>query len=262
VYHLLLWSPLVDTNDEQSLSTGTTVLVSTFTLFFLLLIVNTAISVVLEVSSMDQDEVALCFYWEPTLNFVYMTWKWTTFSIGSNEERQSLKKDGLEASPRFKKTLIYEPSGEENMSSSLERLWDVIILAIQGGEDAGRGNMWFMGCCTTTKRTPCIVWPARIAGLLIAPIWIAVGFATCGLFWPPQIRRWLFRPRLRGCSSSPTNMAVEYSAQQIAGMRNEMLDLKAMSYETSNNLKHEIRELSQLLYTAMEDYDGQSQLTK
>jgi hypothetical protein len=145
-----------------------------------------------------------------------------------------------------------KPSFGERFSAALEDAWAVVDYGIFGGERR-RGNMWYVAFCSN-KTSSLVRWPLRMACLIVAPIWLVLGLATCGLLWPPQVRRWLFRPaRSSVRSRRESNAAAEYSSSQVAGMRGDVLQLKTMSYEKSNDVRQEIHELKELLYAAMAD---------
>ena len=245
VYLMLLGTPLIDTTDPSasSLNSGSVLLISFFTALLVLFVVSLLISVVSEAVRMDLDEVALGYFWEPKLNFAFMVDDLASCFTRSNKQPI----DGIR-----KRHLMRKRSFGERFSATLEDAWTVVDYAIFGGERR-RGNMWYVACCGN-KASPLVAWPLRMCCIIIAPIWLVLGLATCGLLWPPQVRRRLFRPaRSSVRSSREANAAAEYSATQVAGMRGDVLQLKTMSYEKSNDVKQEIHELKQLLYAAMED---------
>jgi hypothetical protein len=247
VYLMLLGTPLIDTEDDSqnSLSSGSVVLISVFTTLLVLFIVSLLITVVSESMRMDLDDVALGYFWEPKLNFVFTVDD--ILSLFSCPKEQSFEKCGGTRKKRF----VPKRSCGDRLSSFLGDAWTVMDYAIFGGERR-RGNMWYVAYCDNAS--PFGVWPLRIICLIIIPVWLVIGLATFGLLWPPQIRRWLFRPSRSSIRSSrETNAAAEYSGTQVAGMRGDVLQLKTMSYERSNDIKREILELKRLLYDAMEE---------
>jgi hypothetical protein len=246
VYLMLLGTPLIDTTDETafSLNSGSVVLISMFTALLVLFVVSLLISVVSEAVRIDLDEVALGYFWEPKLNFAFMVNDLASCCSRSNKQRTI---DGVQ-----KRRLMRKPSFGERFSAALEDAWIVVDYGIFGGERR-RGNMWYVAFCSN-KASPLVAWPRRMCCLIIAPIWLVLGLATCGLLWPPQVRRRLFRPaRSSVRNSREANAAAEYSASQVAGMRGDVLQLKTMSYEKSNDVRREMHELKQLLYAAMAD---------
>jgi len=247
VYLMLLGTPLIDTEDgsQNSLSSGAVALISIFTTLLVVFIVSLLISVVSEAMRIDLDDVALGYFWEPKLNFVFSFDDLASF-LTCFKKKPGEKHDGLR-----KKRFIPKRSFGDNVSSTLGDAWTVMDYAIFGGERR-RGNMWYVAYCDQTS--PMGVWPLRIICMIILPIWLAIGLATFGMLWPPQVRRWLFRPsRSSVRNNREANAAAEYSATQVAGMRGDVLQLKTMSYERSNDVKREIIELKRMLYDAMED---------
>ena len=245
VYLMLLGTPLIDTTDPSSGSpnSGSVVLISFFTALLVLFAVSLLISVVSEAVRIDLDEVALGYFWEPKLNFAFIVDDLVCCLTRSNKQPIN----GIR-----KRHLIRQRSFGERFSAALEDAWTVVDYAIFGGERR-RGNMWYVACCSN-KASPLVAWPLRMCCIIIVPIWLILGLATCGLLWPPQVRRRLFRPaRMSVRSSREANAAAEYSAAQVDGIRGEVLQLKTMSYEKSNDVKQEICELKQMLRAAMED---------
>lgn len=246
VYLLLLGTPLIDTDGSQnSLSSGAVVLVCVFTTLFVLFIVSLLISVVSEGLRIDLDDVALGYFWEPKLNFVFSIDDLTTFLCCTKDHAME-KRNGIR-----KKRFIPKTSMRERLTSTLGDAWTVLDYAIFGGERR-RGNTWYVAWCDSAS--PLGAWPLRIICLIILPIWLAIGLASFGLLWPPQVRRWLFRPSRSSIRNNrDANAAAEYSANQVAGMRGDVLQLKAMSYERSNEVKREILEMKRMLNDAMEE---------
>jgi hypothetical protein len=242
---MLLGTPLIDTTEETaySLNSGSVVLISMFTALLVLFVVSLLTSVVSEAVRIDLDEVALGYFWEPKLNFAFMVDDLASCCSRSNKPRI----DGVS-----RRRLMENHSLGERFSTALEDAWTVVDYGIFGGERR-RGNMWYVTFCSN-KASPLVAWALRMSCLIIAPIWLILGLATCGLLWPPQVRRRLFRPaRASVRSSREANAAAEYSASQVAGMRGDVLQLKTMSYEKSNDVRQEIYELKELLYAAMAD---------
>lgn len=245
VYLMLLGTPLIDTTDETaySLNSGSVILISVFTALLVLFIVSLLISVVSEALRIDLDEVALGYFWEPKLNFAFMVDDLASCCSRSNKPHV----DGVQ-----KRRLMQKPSFGERFSAALEDAWTVVDYGIFGGERR-RGNMWYVAFCNN-KASSLVAWPLRVSCMIIAPVWLVLGLATCGLLWPPQVRRRLFRPARSSIRSTrESNAAAEYASSQVAGMRGDVLQLKTMSYEKSNDVRQEIHELKELLYAALAD---------
>lgn len=249
VYLMLLGTPLIDTEDgsQDTLTLGAVVLISVFTALLVLFIVSLLISVVSEAVRIDLNDVALGYFWEPKLNFVFSISDLVRFFTCSKDEPLQ-RCDGVR---KGKKRIVPKRTLGERLWSALGDAWTVMDYAIMGGERR-RGNMWYIAYCD--QESPFGVWPLRILCLIILPVWLAVGLATLGLLWPPQVRRWLFRPsRSSVRNNREANAAAEYSATQVAGMRGDVLQLKTMSYQRSNDIKREILDLKRLLYDAADE---------
>lgn len=250
VYLMILGTPLVDTDDEasSSLNSGSVVLISLFTSLLVLFVVSLLISVVSEATRIDLDDIALGYFWEPKLNFAFIMDDLTTSFSRLRINHATQPSDGIRKKHKLKPTR----SLDERFTSFLEDGWTVVDYAVFGGERR-RGNMWYVSCCSS-KASPLVIWPLRLFFLIIVPIWLVLGLATCGVLWPPQVRRWLFHPsRSSVRMNNEANAAAEYSADQVRGMRGEVLQLKTMSYERSIDVKQELRELKHFVYAAMKD---------
>ena len=176
----------------------------------------------------DNEAVALESYWEPKLALV----------ISSQSSKS--------AAARYKKDMwIPRPSGMDGFVAKLEETWGLAMALFGVGTD----RYWY--AASTIPLVPRIFFKATL--IFILPLWLLVGLATFGVLWPPQVRRAIFRPRLRAEGEVKRNEAREFFASQIAGVRNEVVKLKGMSYEQSNDLYHEIRELKTILASAMHD---------
>lgn len=255
VYLLLIGTPLIESGDadEDSLSKGTIGLIVAFVLLFILLVINLLISVVVWASRLNPDEIAVHTFWAPKLTFFSMaaellpcmtpaSWK-ELVSATSSKDYIRGKTARMSKRPRW----------EETSTSGLERFWDIVVRA-GFGEDRNR-NLWYVGFCSM-ERSLLITWPLRMCALLLIPIWLAVGLATLGILWPPQVRRWLFSTRAPGLNEDASFHGLHpkmLSAAQVTAIRSELLKLKTMSYQKSNDLQGEIRELKELLLSSMKE---------
>jgi hypothetical protein len=95
-------------------------------------------------------------------------------------------------------------------------------------------------------------WPLWIVAIIALPLWVAIGALTLGLLWPPQLRRLVFRPF--ALNSGRTSYASrERASSNISAMRDEVRQLKLLGYERSGEIERELRELKELLYSAMKE---------
>jgi hypothetical protein len=228
VYHLLLAEPVVEIGGNSSLSTGMLFLVVLFTILLIVMFLSVIVTAVVEGTHLDRDQIALKSYWEPKLAFVLSTAP-LACSDGKIVER--------------KQKIIEHPSCFQRYCSSLETVWHVLASSIQGGN--GSKETHWDACCT---RYAAII-PLRVVSVVILPIWFILGLVTFGLLWPPQVRRWLFQANEGNRTSTSKNDPHE---PHFAKSRSEVLRLKSMSYEQSNDVQRELRELKLLILRAME----------
>jgi len=226
VYMLLRGETLVNEDGAPETSRDAAILVAFFLLLFVLFLLALFVTLVLAAVQCDFEELALASYWEPKLAFV----------LSNNDYWCAGKKlrSGL--------------SIEQRISAKLEMVWDLMIMSLMGVEPA-KQSYWHSNC----QQTGIQAWPLWIVAVFVVPIWAVVGFFTLGLLWPPQLRRLVFRPIGRSQRQVEVSLAAEQSAHQLAGMRSELMHLKAMSYERSGDVEREVRELKELLYLAMKE---------
>jgi len=213
VYHLLLGEPVVDLGDETEVASAMVVLMVLFTALFALL-GFTAISLAILVGSkVDFEQVALKSFWEPKLTFVL-------FICGP-------------------------ASGAAKSISKLEIAWTVLTNILYG-RDGVKGTYWYACFVRKSAFVKGFYW---VAAAIIVPLWLLVGLVSFGLLWPPQVRRRLFRPsvgatiKLNGSKLTPT----ELYALQVSSMRDELGQIRDMSYERSHDVQREVRELKEIL---------------
>lgn len=230
VYLLLLGTPLVDTDDPdvEELTNGTIVLIAAFTLLLVILLINIVISVVMEAARQDWEEAAVADFWESKLVFVYLT----------NDLFPCFSSTALDDSSRKQKK-NRKVANDDSWSDNLGYLWEACMLSIFGwrqNRNSNRGN-------------PLVAGFLRVISLIVVLIWLTLGLVTLGILWPPRVRSWLFRVR-RNVSNENK---LEYSAHQFAAIRNDLLQLKTMSYEKTQSVEQQVWELRQILLMAVAD---------
>lgn len=232
VYLLLLGSPLIDMidADDDEVTNGSIVLVATFIFLCVVFIINLVISVVVETSREAWEDAAAISFWESKLVFVYLT---NEFSLCFPSSRSV---DAARKHPHGTRTI---PSCNLISSESLGCYWEVCIAAIFGGPQ---------NCNLSNLRQPGNSRTDRMLSLLILPIWLCLGVFTFGILWPPQVRSWLFRAsRTRKMKG---NNKLDCSAHHFATIRNDLLQLKIMSYEKSKSTERQLHELQRLVFAA------------
>jgi hypothetical protein len=215
---LIRGESLVDVTGIQQLTGQATMLVASF-LFMLAIFVLAVLVTILTASSMlDFEQVALHSYWQPILGCIL-----STDTLVNEKHDKSLQKNSIEVKKAH--------------------LWDTLTRTLIGGVSKTEGGLF--------------VYPLRsavmtgIIAVFIFPLWFVLGFASLGLLWPPQLRRYLFRlPTILSREESPKH---EQARTQLTDVRNEILQMKCMSYERSQKLENEISEIKALLLLAIQD---------
>lgn len=221
VYFILMGEPFFELGGKVTMSPGMIVLVALFTLLAFLLFLCLLVVVVVVASKYDEESVALDAYWEPKLAMV--------LSSQSTRDAASLRSKG-------KPTPM--PTCMDRVVDRLAKLWGVLTASISCGK---KNNHWYIVGNSTWKDGV-----LKVLSLLLIPLWIVAGLLTLGILWPPQIRTIIFRPR-RDMQDLKPNEAREFFASQVAGVRNDVIKMKDMSYEQSNEIQKDIKELKALI---------------
>jgi hypothetical protein len=230
IYYLILGEPIVEIGNMDPLSHGMILLVALFTSLAFLLLLSLLVVVVVVASKCDGETVALDAYWEPKLALVL-----------SSQDAQAA------AASQRKGFYVPQPSCLDRLTAELEELWDVAISSLFG-KGGAKEDKWYARSSLMWKNL-CL----RLACALFVPLWLAAGLASLGFLWPPQVRRFIFMPRGRILEQAKPNEAREFFVSQLAGVRNEVMKLKDMSYEQSNDVQKEIKELKAILVAAIND---------
>jgi hypothetical protein len=93
--------------------------------------------------------------------------------------------------------------------------------------------------------------------LFLVPLWLALGLATVGLLWPPQVRRWVFSPTgatFRGWHSMSLTEN-ELSRAKLSQLRADIGDLKVIAYEQNYQFQRDLGLLKDVLFRAVVDDD-------
>lgn len=220
VYMLSRGESLVDPTGVKRLSTEAGFLFAAFLAICAIFLLALLVTVLVATSQLDFDQIALNSYWEPKLAFVLLS---EDFGIAVGE--YSVRMNDFEARK--------------------EQLWDVYMLAMFGGEPA-KGEYWFAQPLSSKVLTVA-------SGMFVVPLWIVLGSFSAGWLWPRQLRLWLFRPLgSYGIERKATDMP-EQSSLQSSDIRSEIVQMKLMSFERSNEVEKELRELKELLIIAMQE---------
>jgi hypothetical protein len=216
VYVLILGAPIVEVGDKDRLPVGLVILSAAFTLIGFLFLLGVSTVVVLMALQCDRESVDLDSYWEPKLAFVLASQD-SKFASAAHFKQKGFN-------PRL--CLI------DTLDARLDELWEVCVCLLLG---TGKDRYWYALATSSWRRLGLYV-----GTLLFVPCWLVLGCFSFGILWPPQVRRFIFMPRLClhvGVKSGKSGDALAY---EIAGMRNEIMKLKDMSFEQSNDIHDEI----------------------
>lgn len=220
VYFLMIGEPIVNMDNNTRTQSSVIILALLFATALLLLALSIMAMIVLGGSNCDYEELSLA-YWEPKLTFVI-------FACG-------------------KESAFFQ----SKLSASLEVAW-IVATDILSGRDGAKGTYWYACFSRKSAFVKAGYWMVTV---IIVPIWILAGLITFGLLWPPQVRRFLFRPQAgapfrqdRGNKSPP-----EVYASHLSSLRNELTQIRDMSYERSNDVQRDLRHLKEILHLATAD---------
>lgn len=228
VYYIISGEPVVPMGSLETLSAGMTVLVATFSLLLFLLFLCILVVVIVVASKCDVESVALDTYWEPKLAFV----------LSSQDSRI--------AATRHKTGLsLPQSSRMDRLVARLAELWDIQTGILFGNK---KDRHWYVRSSSGWQNCCMMIFAA-----LFLPLWLVAGFITLGFLWPPQVRQYLFSPRSSFHRDIRPNEAREFFTSQVTGVRNEVIKMKDMSYEQSNEIHKDIQELRTLLVRSLKD---------
>lgn len=224
VYMLVRGETLVDGFSE--ISVRAIVLVTLLLLSIAFFLVGLFVMLVVASLKLDFESIALRSFWEKKLAFHY-----TAEDLGIHESKSS-SGCGLSS---------------VGVTGRLERAWNLLIVSLIGGISKKRKH-WHEG----VPASDVLSWPLWIVAIFVIPLWVVLGAVTLGLLWPPQLRSLLFRPF--GFHSERGGQAsVQQTAINVTAMRDEVRQLKILSFERSGEMERELRELKELLHSAIKE---------
>ena len=223
-FMLLRGDPFLDPSGFATLSTPAIVMVATILVLFVIFMLALLVTVLISAVCLDFDEIALGSYWEPKLAFVLFA------------EDLGLSLPTVANS---------DESHHYSFAAKQARVWDVYMQTLQGGQPE-KGSNWFARPMHSTV----VTW---ITAVFVVPLWCLLGLGTLGMWWPPQLRCWLFRPAWRTCEKGRSSKwtVTEQSDPQLLTIRDDILQLKMMAYEKSITIEDDLRELKEMIRSAM-----------
>lgn len=226
VYAIARGETLVDLRGVEQLSTEVIILVGTFHLLLVVLLVALLVSVLMTAASTNMEQVAIDSFWEPKLAFI----------LSSSDPNDN-------TGPRRSQV-----SHKAGFYAILGSFWDTLTLP-WGQQWSKRDAKWY----ATSVRSTCLGCLFGILAIILVPAWFLLGLITLGVLWPPQIRKWLFRPVVANKRQVARKESQELTATQLSDIRRDMLQLKIMSYEKSIVVEEEIKQLREILRAAIKN---------
>jgi hypothetical protein len=224
VYMVVRGETLVEGFNE--ISVRAIVLVALLLLSIALFLVGLFVVLVVASLKLDFESIALRSFWEKKLAFYY-----NAEDLGFPEWISS---SGCGLST-------------VGVTERFERAWNLLIVSLIGGSSKKRKH-WHEG----VPGSDVLSWPLWIVAIFVIPVWVLIGAATLGLLWPPQLRTLLFRPF--GLHSERSGQgSVQLTAVNVNAMRDEVRQLKILNFERSGEVERELRELKELLHSAMKE---------
>lgn len=220
IYYLFVGEPIVNIDAQSSLGIGVGLLALLFSVAVFIVLLSILCMVVMMGSRWDIDNLALISFWEPKLTFVVFAFRPRTALNNST-------------------------------TATLASVWD-IATHIFLGRNGVKGTYWYARFARKPALAKLCYWLITVA---LIPLWLLVGALTFGMLWPPQVRRFLFRPQMAFSAQtsrgklSPT----EVYASQVSSMRQELTHIRDMSFERSNDVQREVRDLQEILLLATTD---------
>lgn len=209
------------------MSFGAIFLIGIFLIALMLFILGLLVIVFVAAARLDFEAIALEYFWEPKLALQFSAIEFGMTTANSNEKKHSTSR---------------------SLSRKLEAAWELLILSLFGGNTRSRKH-WY-------ARVPdnnLWAWPLWLFAIVAVPIWIVLGAVTLGLLWPPQLRRLVFRPVGTSWEQRQAKNTAERTERQVRSVREDVMQLKVLALEQSENVERELLDLKAMLYSAMKE---------
>jgi hypothetical protein len=226
VYHMMLGEPVV--SEDFQFSRSLSMIVVVFTMLGIWWILSALAMIVVESNRLDRQQLAVVWYWEPKILLTAMT-------VG-----------------RLSGKISDTPSLVERWCNTMEVSWNMLLSALRGEESI---QTWSM-CCLRSKS--CRVTTGFVS-LFLVPLWLALGLATVGLLWPPQVRRWVFtavgaKGKFR-CRQSVSSTDNELTRSKLSQLRADVVELKAITYDQHYQIQKNLGFLKDVIFRAVMEED-------
>jgi ankyrin repeat protein len=228
VYWMILGEPVLSEESEKGLSNGMIALMVSFTLLWIWWIVSVIVMSVTEAHQLDRRQIALRWYWEPKVAL-------TVLSGGRTGKK--------------KEKMISKPSCTQRYCIEMERIWQILVSALQGEENQSKHDDTYWYSCFNR---PSVIYLTRLLALVVLPLWFVSGVATLGLLWPPQLRRWLFSTSIiNNRKEKQQALEEKLTASKVSTLKGDLLSFKSITTEQNQMTQNDLQEIKELLYLAM-----------
>ncbi|KAG7348196.1 ankyrin repeat domain protein [Nitzschia inconspicua] len=228
VYQMMLGEPALTSDSQFSLSM--TVIVVIFTVLWIWWIFSAVAMTITEAKYFDRKQIAIVWFWEPKVVLTALTFGGRSGKLSNG------------------------PGLAERWCNTMEVAWDVLCSALYM-EDSSKS--WDM-CCF---RSQLFRFATGFLALFLVPIWLAMGLATLGLLWPPQVRRWVFTPSQTSTDFNGRHNANasedELSRAKLSQLRADLVEMKAITYDQNYQIQKDLVFLKDVIFRAVmeeEDY--------
>ena len=222
VYTMMMGEVNTETRYSANLTAQCLYLVYGF--LVIILLSNVLIAIVTDSYEIIQNDRAAIVFWCNRLDFcaemdaiTYAVKKRISCCFRTRNTSDTKSKSDTVESPS---TYLREETPEEGDVEIFRESWQQ-VMALFDANAYDEVDM-FTTLIYTVFRVICIVF--------IIPVWLAVGAATAGWLWPPQVREWLFVQKTTAVSRA------EQERQKLARLKDIQNDLKHFKHEITKEL--------------------------
>ncbi len=144
---------------------------------------------------------------------------------------------------RLKKAFGCSRSRKISISSRDGDMWDYIIFSFTD-VDIKDTKWWYLQQDLGGSHLLGKKWFVRLFGIVFIPIWVCTGAVTLGIFWPPQIRRWIFMIGMDNDNihSFDSQTSADRNSPR-AMIQSDVANMKLMLYDRFQVVENELCEL-------------------
>ena len=210
-----------------------------FVFLVVILLSNVLIAMVTESHKFIQNERAEMVFWSNRLDFVA---EMDTIVVIKRNIFQKLSFLGFssENSPQYNRASSSELTTESNKSSRspFRRMWTNTIGFLQ--DDA-----FITDAILSEFILYCIL--KVLVVIIVIPLWMVLGIASAGWFFPPQVREWLFVMKDNNDTVLKSNFDIDHEidllTKEVAQGRSEMKAELSTARQDCRTLRNEMKEI-------------------